>query len=196
VVSSNKVACSACGAPILSSTAAANDGKCVPCRAGTRASMESNRRKYREQLERSRVDPARIYWSALVQRVFATEDGFARLSALEQKYYVACCLQGEIYNGGLEQFFANSAGEHYERAVAVLEELEAPASLALLRKAKRLLFEDETVPIDMASRRVHIDRTASGARTEQLDALDAAYYEDPDDLDDRIVRFARRHGLY
>jgi len=195
-VSSNKVACGACGVPILPSTAAANEGKCVPCRMGTRASMESNRRNYREELERSRADPARIYWSALVKRVFATEDGFARLSASEQKYYVACCLQGEIYNGGLEQYFTNSAGEHYERAVAVLEELEAPASLELLRKAKRLLFEHEPVPVDMSTRRLLIDRTASKGRTEQLDALDAAYYEDPDELDDRILQFARRHGLY
>ena len=42
--------------------------------------MEASRRWYREERERDKTDPARIYWRSLVQRVHETGAGFKGLT--------------------------------------------------------------------------------------------------------------------
>jgi hypothetical protein len=181
---------------VLVRTAMRNDGKCVPCRNGTRETMEASRRWYREERERDKTDPGRIYWRALVDKVHRTEAGFEGLSEAEKKYFAVCCLTGEVYNGGFHQFFFNSAGAYYAYALSGLEEMEAGESLQLLKRAKQVWFDFSDVPSDTRSRRLLLDRNASRSRDARSDELDRLFWKEPDELAIRCEQFARQHKLY
>lgn len=191
-----KVVCSKCGVMVSARTAMRNDGKCVPCTNGTRESMEASGGSCREERERDKTDPARIYWRALIERVYKTEAGFDGLSEAEKRYFAVCCLSGEVNNGGFHQFFFNSAGAHYAYAIAGLEEIEAGASLQLLKEAKQVWFDFSDVPTDTSSRRLLLERNASRSRDERSDELDKLYWQEPDGLPTRCEQYAKQHELY
>lgn len=158
--------------------------------------MEASRRWYREERERDKTDPARIYWRALLERVHKTEAGFEGLSESEKKYFAVCCLSGEVYNGGFQQFFFNSAGAYYEYALSGLEEMEAGESVQLLKKAKQIWFDFSDVPTDTRARRLLLERNSSRSRDTRSDELDKLYWMDPDGLPMRSERYAQIHKLY
>lgn len=190
-----KVPCQKCGVLILPATAERNGGVCVPCKNGTRESLEKSRAYYQEQRELDRTDPERLLWRALVDRVYHAEGGFNALSEHEQKYYVGHILLGEVYNGGFEQFFSNSSGEYYVQASEILLELGAQNSLRLLRQAKDILFPSQIVPTNTTKRRELL--AANGTSYDnRLDALDSEFYKDPDALYERLAAYGREHGLF
>ena len=158
--------------------------------------MEASRLRYREERERDKTDPARIYWRALVERVHKSDAGFEALSEAEKKYFAVCCLSGEVYNGGFHQFFFNSAGEYYEYALSGLAEMEAGESLQLLKRAKQVWFDFSDVPTDTRTRRVLLERNASRSRDARSNELDKLYWKDPDELAIRSERYAQEHKLY
>lgn len=189
--------CKICGVSILVTTAMRNDGQCVPCRNGTRASMEESRRWNLEQRElRKNPTSSSIYWGSLVTRVYKTESGFAALSDAEKKFFAACCLEGELYNGGFDQFFSNSSGSYYEYAVAALDEMGATESKQLLLRAKQVLFDFSAVPTDTGERRALLRSNSSRSRDARLDELDKLFHADPDSLLQRIEQFAIAHSLH
>jgi hypothetical protein len=107
-----RVACKKCGALILPDTAKRNDGLCTPCKGGFRERIEAG--KLRQAQEREfKQSPERRFWLDLVSRAHAYPDGLTKLSSAEKTYYSVSCLIGEVYNGGFEQFFFNSAGSMY-----------------------------------------------------------------------------------
>jgi hypothetical protein len=192
----NKIACSNCGVLILVATAMRNGGKCVPCSNGTRDSMEANRQWNREHRARLQTDPSRLYWSSLVKRAHASGSGFDALSETEKKYFAVCSLNGEVHNGGFQQFFYNSSGALYGNAIAGLEEMGASESLLLLQRAKQVFFDFADVPLDTGSRRRLLDGNSSHSRESRSEELDELFRKDPDDLVGRIERYARSHDLY
>jgi hypothetical protein len=167
---------------------------CVPCKNGTRESIETSRLRYREESNLDETDPARIYWSALVNRVHKTDEGFDGLSEPEKKYFAVCCLSREVHNGGFHQFFFNSAGSYYRHALAGLEEMGATESLQLLQRAKQVLFDFAEAPVDIGARRLLMSKNDSRSRNSRSDELDRLYWKDPDDLS--AERYARTHSLY
>ncbi|KAF1052328.1 MAG: hypothetical protein GAK43_01986 [Stenotrophomonas maltophilia] len=193
-----KVPCRDCGKLILTTTAACNDGLCMPCKGGYRANIEAG--KVRAQAhKRYLASPQARYWEALVQRVYDDGAGFAGLSLAEQQYYAVSVLVGEVYNGGFDQYFGNSSGEHYANACAGLRELGAVQTLALLEEAKHALFADAPVPSDQGQRQLQMptytdppDEVCSAT----LDALDTRFYADSEQLDARLLAHARRHALF
>ena len=56
------------------------------------------------------------------------------LTLAEQHYYAVSVLKGEVYNGGVEQYFGNSSADHYLIACAGLRTLGALHTLALLER--------------------------------------------------------------
>ena len=158
--------------------------------------MEASRRWYREERERDKTDPSRIYWRALVERDHKTEAGFEGLSEAEKKYFAVCCLSGEVYNGGFHQFFFNSAGAYYMYALSGLEEMQASESLQLLKKAKQVWFDFSDVPTDTKSRRLLLERNATPSRDSRSEELDELFWKDPDELGSRCEQYAQQHKLY
>jgi hypothetical protein len=101
----DKVACTKCGASDLTHTAE-NGGLCMPCETGTRERIDAGRRWHEERGER---EPSRALWLSLVDRVHNTPSGFAGLSGPEKIYYSVVLMEGEVYNGGFDQYFFNRA---------------------------------------------------------------------------------------
>lgn len=192
-----RIPCQECGAEILPATAEATGGVCMACKQGIRKNIEASKKYYEEQ---RKYNPMRELWTSLVKRVHQTADGFDGMSADEQIYYAVGILDGEIYNGGMLQYFWNSSGGLYRSAIDGLLELKAMNALRLLTEAAKLLFEDQ-VPEDRETRCAAIRKYPDDATTPtpewvvELDRIDKAYCEDPDGLGERLERFARDRGL-
>lgn len=187
-----RVPCKTCGDLIHPDIAVTNDGLCMPCKSGYEQQIE-NGKKLHEQERRYEQCPGRLHWLDLVNRVHHGT-GFDALPAAEKTYYAVWCLIGEVNNGGFYQFFSNTSGAHYARALEGLTKMEAVRSAQLVIQAKQLLFESQAVPADSRIRNdsLHdIEKFESG-----LDAVDTLFFQDPDKLGERCEQFARQHGLY
>lgn len=193
---SEKVACTDCGAHILATTAAANGGLCMPCKKGFRKNLEDGKRRAAERKQsRDNPDPATRHWRSLVDQVWRTPGGFAALSRANQTYFAICLLEGEVYNGGFDQFFSNSSGDYYEEALRGLNELGAAECRRLLIAAKELLFGAGDVPPTQSERQ---RRMASGTsvRERKLDDLDRQFGIEASALRDLTAKFAHTHKLF
>lgn len=192
----SKVACTQCGAMILPRTAAETGGICMACKQGIRASMEASREFYQKLKE---YDPHRELWKWLVGKA-QSDPGLATFSEAHRHYFAVNMLEGEVYNGGFDQFFSNSSGAYYALAADGLEKLKAEASLRLLQDAARLLFGDTPPPSDRQQRWDAVKRYARTQSDEnmiatELDALDRLFWADPDKLGEKLAAFAQQSGI-
>jgi hypothetical protein len=195
-----RVPCAECGALILPSTAEETGGLCMPCKGGYRKDIEEGRRRIEEEKKR-RDSPGDRFWRSLVDRVHRTPEGYGGLTEAEQVYFAVCVLEGEVYNGGFEQYFFNSSADYYARAVDGLTEMGAVQSLSLLLEAKQVLFGSTPMPSTESDRFAVLLGIADDAAeapewAQWLDAVDRRFCEDPDQLTERLARFAEQHSLY
>jgi hypothetical protein len=192
----DKLSCTDCGVLILPATAESNGGICMPCKQGTRQDIESARARYKAMSE---YDPVRELWKSLVARA-SHDPALATFSPPERTYFTVNLLEGEVYNGGFDQFFFNSSGAYYQGAAAGLAELGASHSLGMLRQAAEAIFGKDDPPEDQAERWKVMQGEPhwGGSSAEQemlLDGLDKQYCRDPDGLFDRLNGYAEVHGL-
>lgn len=167
----------------------------MPCKTGTRKSIEAAKVRITEQREREISDPFRILWRELVRRVHQNELGFDGLSEPEKLYFSVGLLDGELYNGGFDQYFFNHSGSYYEYATRGLGEMGAVQALELLQRAKQVLFDFSDVPEDTTKRRHLFRERASPSRSQRLEVLNSLYCKDPDSISVRSAAFARAHNL-
>ncbi len=88
------------------------------------------------------ADPAYEIFRAAVDTVFdksgnVRHEHVDRLSAESRLVYLLWIFGGEIDNGGFDQFFTNSSGNHAAEVVSGLETIGAADSHRLLRRAMR-----------------------------------------------------------
>jgi hypothetical protein len=106
--------------------------------------------------------------------------GYEELSQPEQ---IALCVDGlerEVNNGGFEQYFFNSAGDHALDCLDALEEIGATSMAKLLRKAVAI-FGAGGPDLDREERQLQLE--ALGDRVApKLEPLDDAFFDYPDDL--------------
>jgi hypothetical protein len=189
---SDKIPCTECGAMVLPSTADRTGGLCMPCKNGTRKSMDLAKERAARERELEKTCPFRALWRDLVEKVYNQEVGFNTLSDNEKLYYSVNVLSGEVYNGGFDQYFSNTSAEHYRIAERGLVQLGATSSIKLLRQAKEELFGSNQVPKSQSKRWALIRKLN---RPTDLDALDTEFYKDQDDLDKKLEAFALEAGL-
>lgn len=175
---------------ILPRTAAETGGVCMACKQGIRASMEASREFYQKLKQ---YDPHRELWTWLVGKSQA-DPFLVSLSAAHRHYFAVGLLEGEVYNGGFDQFFSNSSGAYYFFAVEGLKALKAEASLRILDQATRLLFGAAPPPLDRQKRWDAMQRS-SQTQAEALGALDREFWEDPDRLGEKLTAFAEQSGI-
>jgi len=120
----------------------------MACKQGIRKSMKASR-AYFESLKQ--CDPFRELWMSLVKKC-SNDPGLSKFSIAEQRYFAVSLLEGEVYNGGFDQFFWNSSGDYYALAVAGLEEVGASSSLVIVKKAAETVFGTSGPPADQARR--------------------------------------------
>lgn len=136
-----------------------------------------------------------ILWDSLVDRALATPVELAELTADERLYYVVRLFEGEVNNGGFEQYFYNSSSDHFQEALAGLERLGANKAATLLRKAARVAFADGKPPVDRIERWNSTRDLTTKARARAVEQLEGAFFNNSDKLDERLARFAEEKGL-
>lgn len=191
-----KVACTQCGAMILPRTAAETSGICMACKQGIRASMEASREHYRKLKQ---YDPQRELWKWLVGKAQA-DPGLGSLSTAHRHYFAVGMLEGEVYNGGFDQFFSNSSGAYFGLATEGLRVLGAEGTLRILQEAARVLFGEASPPLGQQERWDAMKRHAAANGGEeaveaQVNALDRAFCDHPDALDEKLAAFAQQSGI-
>jgi hypothetical protein len=171
----------------------------MACKQGIRQSMEASRAYHQQQKV---YDPARELWRALVERS-AAEPDLRSWSTQERRYFAVVLLEGEVYNGGFDQYFTNSSADHYQDAVVCLEELGAIQSLKLLQEAAAVLFDEQAPPTTQAGRTTLMKEKFRWPEEDQpmpewatrLEVLDDQFYKDPDRLGDLLDAYAETHDL-
>ena len=106
--------------------------------------------------------------SRLLDKIYSTA-GFAGMSRAEQNVYLVWVLQGEVENGGLDQFFANSSGNCAVRTAKALDEIGMTEESQVYREALAL-FPDASPSEDRSTRFDEIE--AIGARSRRWGHLD------------------------
>lgn len=157
-------------------------------------------RAYYESLKA--YDPMRELWTSLVNRS-SNDRSLTSWSVQEKAYFAMCLLEGEVYNGGFDQYFSNSSADSYEFAVAGLTEIEALRSLRLVREAAETLFGENDPPTTqegrwriMHSKARRLSEVVFQHRIgTRLERLDKEFWTDPDQLGDRLIAYAKQHGL-
>jgi hypothetical protein len=74
-----------------------------------------------------------------------------RLGPAARSLWHIGCFQGEVINGGVSQFFSNSAGNWAHESLAALRQVGASLCVGLLEKALTL-FPDGVAPVDRQKR--------------------------------------------
>jgi hypothetical protein len=137
-------------------------------------------------------------WLSLCDRILDTPDEYAALTADERFYFVVRRFEGEVNNGGFEQYFYNSAGDNYHEALAGLKLLGAHHAAALLERAAELVFDGEAPPADRNERNMAMssgDCENAPWWSDEVDGLEEAFYDEPDKLKERLAQFALKKGL-
>jgi hypothetical protein len=170
----------------------------MACKQGIRQNIEASKRYHVQQRQ---YDPFRELWKSLVHRVYHTDTGYQGLNEAERLYYSVGILDGEVYNGGMHQFFSNTSGAMFQDVVDGLLELRAREALRLVLRAKSILFGDIELPTDQAERWQAMPQypdEGSAPRPGwdvELEDVDKEYWEDPDQLGDKLRAFAEERGL-
>ena len=165
----------------------------MACKQGIRKNIDAAKIRYAKQKE---YDPYRELWTSLVRRFYENDSGLSGLTEHEGYYFSVGILDGEIYNGGFDQFFYNSSGDLYDAAERGLAFLEANCSLRLLRQARDILFSTTPYIFETGPRRAYLltrnGRDAKGKDkiNQALDAIDKEYYKDTDKLQTRLKTLA------
>lgn len=195
---SEKIPCKECNELILPQTAEKTGGICMACKQGIRKVIEQSKEFYRKQKE---YNPYRALWTYLIEKHFSPEKGFDSFTNEEKIYYAVCVFDGEVFNGGMHQFFSNSSGEFYAEVVEGLKILNAQNSLSLLKQATKILFGEKEPPKDRLSRWELMKQFPDDEDEPipdwclELDKIDSKYYEDLDNLSELLTKYAEEKGL-
>jgi hypothetical protein len=113
--------------------------------------------------------------------------GFESLTDPEKVFHLIFWLESEINNGGFEQYFFNSSGNHALDTPAALEEIGAHHTAELVRRAIKL-FPGGTPPRDLYQRRKKLE-AIDDTIIDKFDKLDTEFYEYNDPLEELQVKY-------
>ena len=115
----------------------------------------------------------------------------SNLNEVERTVYYVEELQAEIMNGGFDQYFFNSSGDHWEEAIAACEAIGAAKTAALLRQAVRA-FGCE-LPKNREARETAIEERAKDGYGKALAALDAEFYDYEENVDALVYQYCQQN---
>ncbi len=117
--------------------------------------------------------------------------GYDSLTEAENVFGCVNGLNIEVYNGGFDQYFYNSAGDFAQDAPAAFGAIGADHTAGIISKACSV-FPDGKPPRDWEERQLLL--LDIGEEAEQLlDELDDEFYAYKDDLSQLLVEYIRKH---
>lgn len=114
---------------------------------------------------------------------------FNKLTSAEKTIYLCQELEGEVNNGGFDQFFFNSSGDFTMETLSALRDIGAKKTYELLERAISL-FPDKYVPQDRTKRQ---NILLKRVKVKKFDKLDDAFYEYQDNLMELNYCFVMKH---
>jgi hypothetical protein len=141
-------------------------------------------------------DPASAICTSASKIVFDTNDAetehLDRLSPEARLVYLVWCLDGEIHNGGFDQFFYNSLGDHWSELLSHLDTIGAVNSKRLLAKAVSI-FPDAAPSTNRQERFEQLNRVQDDEVDALLSDLDKEFWRYEDDLAQLVNDFVMKH---
>jgi hypothetical protein len=113
------------------------------------------------------------------------ESGLHGLSPFEQVFAAVWSLEGEVNNGGFDQYFFNSAGDHAAAAKIALVSIGALRTAAVLAQAMAL-FGSSGPSEDQSTRQEQLEVLAE-ASDEPFESLDQEFLRYPEDLSELLA---------
>ncbi|MBQ4467231.1 MAG: DUF4300 family protein [Firmicutes bacterium] len=106
------------------------------------------------------------------------------LNEYEKTVFLVEELQDEVNNGGFDQYFINSSGDHWVDAIEACKEIGAVKTADLLEKASKAYGVE--IPLDYDLRQdMMSELPEDGDYWDKLDELDSIFYGDTGDYEDR-----------
>ena len=140
-------------------------------------------------------DPAYEVFNISLETVFDKDDGCTeyidRLSQEARLVYLLWCFDGEVHNGGFDQLFTNSLGNHCLEILNGLYRIQANISHDLLKKAISW-FPDALPSEDRQERWAQHEKFCENIEYEtESESLDQEFYQYKDNLTLLINKFVK-----
>lgn len=120
----------------------------------------------------------------------AESRGESSLTETERRLCAAHGLDGEINNGGFDQYFWNSTGNDAEVALAGLKDMGAVAAATLLERAMAV-FPSGKPPADRQRRHEEMKKMESQSKP-VWDQCDREFYDCKEDIDALCLAYAKK----
>jgi hypothetical protein len=120
-----------------------------------------------------------------------SDDDFSNLTEPERVFIFINILEGQVNNGGFDQFFFNSSGEYAHEILFACEKIEAFKTADLVEKAIKH-FPTSPVPKDTTIRR-QIMQNLDEKISEEWDKLDTNFYKYEDNISDLLIKYLKAH---
>jgi hypothetical protein len=117
--------------------------------------------------------------------------GYKNLTETEKVFFCVYWLEGEVNNGGLNQYFFNSAGDHAQETVNALMEIGANYTAELLKQSFTVFAEK--IPFKDRNKRQDQLFSIGEENEEFLDELDSKYYRYTDPVGSLLVDYIKKH---
>ena len=148
-------------------------------------------------------EPAYEVFQSCLKIVFDLGDGtteyLERLGSQARLVYLLWCFDGEVYNGGFDQLFFNSLGNHCLEILVGLKKVGAVDSAMLLQKAITWFPESNPSP-SRAERWKQLEPYQHNSDySNALNDLDFAFYQYEANLASLLHQYVRENtdaGLY
>ncbi|TVZ47482.1 DMP19 family protein [Olleya sp. Hel_I_94] len=114
---------------------------------------------------------------------------FESLNSIEKNILYIEMLEGQVNNGGFDQFFFNSSGEYAHETLIALEEIKAPKMAEILNRAIRA-FPTSPIPKDEEQRREYMEDVPENI-SETWDKLDDEFYKYPENLAGLVIEYVK-----
>jgi hypothetical protein len=121
----------------------------------------------------------------------ASTQGLASLNASQVAVMTIWELEGEVNNGGFDQYFFNSAGSQARQAVSSLELIGAGKAADIVKRAVALF--GQAGPSENRGLRQDQLEKLSDADRKKLAELDSEFFDYPDPISDLLAKYCRAH---
>lgn len=114
---------------------------------------------------------------------------FESLNYYEKNVILIEILEGQVNNGGFDQYFFNSSGEYAHETLIALKEIKANQMAEILNRAITI-FPTSPIPKDTKKRRELMKNIPKNV-SDNLDKLDHEFYKYPDNLARLIINYVK-----
>jgi hypothetical protein len=117
------------------------------------------------------------------------DNDFESLNEYEKNVLFIEMLEGQVNNGGFDQYFFNSTGEYAHETLKALEEIKANQIAEILNSAIKA-FPTLPIPKDTEQRRELMEDIPKNI-SETWDKLDDEFYEYPENLAGLVIEYVK-----